>query len=223
MSKIKNLLCPNSQVLFSTMSPISGTIEVVQKGKERRLVVGGFVQSINWDCPGAEHRVWGQMAKIALEGCPNAQKILLLGLGAGTVMGLLKKEKPPLKITAIEMDKKIIEIAYSYFGLSAFEDVEIIRKDAFNAIKNQKADVVLVDVYCGGNFPEKFWSLEFFSFVRDALNNKGCAIFNKILCVDTDKEIKHSKDYLLKVFGTVGVYKVNVVGNRGNILFLCKE
>lgn len=226
MFKIPNIL--NPRILLKTTSPMSDDIKVVQIGKERRLVVGGYVQSINWDCPGVEKRVWGKVAKLALDSCPPAKKILLLGLGAGTIVGLLKKAKPSIEITAIELDEKIIEIAHEYFGLSG-ADLKIINADAFDIIKNQPDfkdlppyDVIIVDVYCGGSFPEKFWDPGFFEAIKNILNEGGCVIFNRILDVSSDVFIKDVVNFLLKYFSKVEFEKVNIVGREGNVLFICK-
>lgn len=225
MFKIPSIL--NPQVLFETSSSLSGKIKVVQMGNERRLVVGGYVQSINWDCSGVEKRVWGQMAFSALKECPNAKKVLVLGLGAGTVIGLLRKFKPDLYVTAVEIDKEIIEVAKKYFNIFPQKGcVNILNEDALNlsSIKGLgTSDVVLVDVYCGGNFPEKFWSDDFMENLKKSINKDGCAIFNRILRTDVDCEIGTAKAFLLNFFKLVCVRKVNIVGNSGNILFICKN
>ena len=227
MFKIPKVL--NPQVLFKATSLISGDIKVTQIGKERRLMVGGYVQSINWDCPGVEKRVWGKVAKLALDVCPSAKKILLLGLGAGTIVGLLKKANPSIEITAIELDEKVIEIAREYFGLLENNSLKVINADAFDIIENcidrrgrPPSDVIIVDVYLGGAFPEKFWEPDFFEALKNILNGGGCVIFNRILNVSSNVCIDNVKKFLLKYFSKVEFEKVNIVGREGNVLFICK-
>ena len=225
MFKISNIL--NPQTLFETTSLISGNIKVTQRGNERRLMVGGYVQSINWDCPGVEKRVWGKMAAASLAECPNAKKILLLGLGAGTVVGILREIKPELYITAIEIDEKIIRIADEYFGISTQKGfLDILNRDALELplMKDLGCpDIILIDVYCGGNFPEKFWGKDFMETLAKIMNKGGCVIFNRILRTDVEYEVEEAKQYLLNFFKTISVQGVNIVGNSGNILFICKN
>lgn len=224
MFKIPNILNPKE--LFKTVSPISGEIKVVQIGKEKRLVVGGYVQSINWDCPGVEKRVWGKMANLALESNVNGKKILLLGLGAGTIVGLLYSKNPLLEITTIELDKDIIEIANKYFDLLKFKNLKIINGDVldpatFNNLSNM--DFIFVDVYCGGTFPENIWNKEFFDRLKKRLSKDGYVIFNRILDVSSNRIIDETKGFLLNFFSKVEFEKVSAVGSEGNVLFLCKK
>ena len=229
MFKIPNILSP--QIIFETTSPVSGKIKVVQIGKERRLMVGGYVQSINGDCPGVEKRVWGKIVLLGMETCPNLKNILILGLGGGTIVSLLKKHKPKSNITAIEIDPKIIAVAKKYFSLSEVAGLNLIEGDAYTFITKKysctnllrKYDLVIVDVYCGGKFPKKFWNMEFLESVKGVIGNGGCVIFNRILRMDANYEIELAKDYLSRFFEVVAVHKVNIVGNSGNILFLCKN
>ncbi|MBU1016605.1 MAG: hypothetical protein ABIJ36_03355 [Patescibacteria group bacterium] len=229
MFKIPNIL--NPQIIFETNSPVSGEIKVVQIGKERRLMVGGYVQSINGDCPGVEKRVWGKIVLLGMETCPNLKNILLLGLGGGTIVSLLKKHKPKSNITAIEIDPKIIAVAKKFFSLSEVARLNLIEGDAYTFITKKysctnllgKYDLVIVDVYCGGSFPQKFWGEKFFKSLKSSMGKGGCVIFNRILRTDVDFEINEAKGTLSPFFKYVSVHKVNIVGNSGNILFLCKN
>ncbi len=231
MFKIPNILKP--QVIFKTTSPISGEIKIVQIGKERRLLVGGYTQSINHDCPGVEKRVWGRIVHGAITNCPNAKKLLLLGLGGGTIVGLLKKTRPGLEITAVEIDKEIIKVADEFFHIPVLSHtgcVKIIKGDAFDFVlsrgdgkKQEGYEIIVVDVYCGGNFPEKFWSREFLTSIINILDGKGCVILNRILDVSSGISINKARDFLLKFFNEVEFEKVNIVGREGNVLFLCRK
>ncbi len=56
------------KILYETESSISGKISVIQVGQERRLVVGGIIQSINANASDVEERYWGALAQVESNG-----------------------------------------------------------------------------------------------------------------------------------------------------------
>jgi len=220
--KLLSNIFPKPKVICRILSSVQGEVEVIQIGKERRLVVDGYVQSVNFDCPGVGERVWGQIVRFALEECPEANIVLLLGLGGGTVAGLLLSVKPSLKICAVEIDPRIIEVAYKCFNLKALRNLEVLKGDAYNFPK-AAYDIIITDVYCGGGFPPKFWSGRFIDRVHKSLNEGGVAIFNRILEIEPRDVIEKAKLCLCKYFSRVYYVCVNDFGGSGNVLFICRK
>ena len=105
--------------------------------------------------------------------------ILVLGNGAGTYATMMKEYlKADCTITAIEIDQKIIDISYEYFKMS--DDVNVICDDGRNYIARDKNkyDIILVDAYSSISAPFHMTTTEFFTLVRDHLDDDGLMMMN---------------------------------------------
>ena len=76
------------------------------------------------------------------------KRILLLGLGGGAIVHLLREFFPSSVITCIELDKQHIHIAQKYF-LIPQKNVEIVHGDAYEYLKkgSTKFDWIIDDVF----------------------------------------------------------------------------
>ena len=132
---------------------------------------------------------------------------MILGLGGGTVVQIIRQYWPESKITAIEIDPEIIKVGRRYFDLGEIENLKIINADAikwrrvrkssdlqaanFNDIsglrglnKRQKRrgvfDLIIVDLYLGSRFPKKAENDEFFKYLKKFLAPDRVIIFNRL-------------------------------------------
>lgn len=111
------------------------------------------------------------------------QNILILGMGAGNMIALLREkygiESP---ITAIEKDPVVIELAHKYFNIARFKNLTIVEADAFDYCKESldKFDLVLIDLFIDGDVPAIFASKEFLTNLRKVMTDKSCLIYNKM-------------------------------------------
>jgi len=228
---LKKLLSnPFPKVIYKTTSSFSGEIRVVQKGCERQLVVGGFVQSVNWDCPGVEKRVWGQIAEnVKVQTCLSARqgsklksmpnvKVLVLGMGAGTEIHLLSGKYPGAQVTAVEVDPVIVKVAKDYFGVGKVPNLKIVVEDAFEYVEktSQEFDTVICDFYAGGSYPKEADSDEFLTKVSKISKR---VIFNRIFDSVKSPPAQEFEARLGHYFPRVKI--VPVKHNALNILYVC--
>ena len=216
------------KVLFQTTSPVSGEIKVVQKGRERELLVNGICQSINFDAPGIEDCVWGRVAALAKRKFKplRFKNALILGLGAGTVARLLVRQFPGTKIDGVELDPAIINIGRRFFDLDKIPSLNVICADALNVvgnytrykIPNTKYDLVIADLYCGGRFPKKFAQGEFLSNVKGLTAPGGLAVFNRIFRRGRRNELNGFIEKVGRVFGKVELAEVQGPHGFANLL-----
>jgi|688.fasta_scaffold586246_2 spermidine synthase len=131
---------------------------------------------------------FGSLQKILLRGLEeikfsNEKNILLLGLGAGSVIHTIRKDYgSSASITAIEIDADMIQIANDYFKLNEFANLSIIEDDAFWFVRNAKTtyDLIIVDIFIGDKIPEVFTQETFLSNLADLLNPNAHLIYNTI-------------------------------------------
>jgi spermidine synthase len=117
--------------VFETESELSGRIRVVEDHVERRLVVGGDTLSVypldgNWT---RVHKEYWWHALVAVP-FPPRPSVLLVGLGGGTQVHLLRRLVRPRRISAIERDPTIGRVARDWFGLAHIGGVEFLCEDA---------------------------------------------------------------------------------------------
>lgn len=99
---------------------------------------------------GSLHTVWQRC--FSAVGLKKRQpgSVLLLGLGAGSVVQILRKELRCIApITAVEADPMMERIAREHFRLNHAQDVTVIIADAFTVLANLPGpfDLVVVDVF----------------------------------------------------------------------------
>ena len=183
-------------------------------------MVGGYVQSINYDYSQVEKRVWGKIAnEISNVKCQMQYvNILILGLGAGTEVHLLSQKFPHAQITAVEIDPVIIQVAKDYFDVGKIPNLKIITDDAFEFLQSSKQcyDVAVCDFYAGGKYPKQADSDEFLS---NLAKRAKIVVFNRIFDSVKSNEAKEFGARVKHYFGAVKV--VPVKHNALNILYLC--
>ncbi len=124
--------------------------------------------------------------------------VLVLGAGDGMLIRELVKYKEVEKITVVEIDPKMVEMArrhpvLEYVNQRAFNDprVEVIIQDAYHFVRHtgRRFDAIYMD------FPRvkdynlsKLYSVEFFSFVYHRLNDNGFAALDAPEIVDLYKK-----------------------------------
>jgi spermidine synthase len=117
--------------VFEGRSALSGRVRVVEDRRERRLLVAGDTLSVyplNGDWSRVRPEYWWQ----ALDAVPMPPRptALLVGLGGGTQVHLLRRLVRPRRITVIERDAVILHAAQDWFGLREVPALEYLCGDA---------------------------------------------------------------------------------------------
>ncbi len=160
------------KTVLKTKSKISGEIVVKEQLGKHTIYVQNLIQS-----GGVIKDIWQK----PLKKINKASQVLILGLGGGTVVQLIKKKLPQARITAIEIDKEIIKIGKKYFGLKKIKDLEVVNADAIDWVgkyRGDKVDLILVDLYLGGEFPPRAMNEDFLEGLKKILSKEGLIIFN---------------------------------------------
>ncbi|UEG49390.1 fused MFS/spermidine synthase [Ferruginibacter lapsinanis] len=107
---------------------------------------------------------------------PENSKVLLLGLGGGSVANTFCNLK--FSVDAIELDERISDVAQDYFSLNP--NVEIIIDDARHYIEKttNKYDLIFFDVFKGDIPPAHVLTSETFLQAKKLLNKDGFIAVN---------------------------------------------
>ena len=99
--------------------------------------------------------------------------VLILGMGTGTYATQCRKYLGDMNVEGVEIDEKITQLSRQYFSLP--EDIQVTTYDgrAFLNSSDQKYDVIMVDAYKDITIPFQMSSTEFFTLVKQHLNDGG--------------------------------------------------
>jgi spermidine synthase len=127
----------------------------------------------------------------------NIEKVLLLGLGLGSIPQMLEKNfDKQFEYHIVEIDEEIINLAQKYTLNELKSPIYIYEMDAeiFVDITEEKFDLILVDIFIDRTIPKKFESAEFLEKLKYLLYDNGIILFNR-LNSDTEHFLANTKYY----------------------------
>lgn len=114
----------------------------------------------------------------------NFNSVLVLGVAGGSVIKTLVDEvKFTGKITGVEIDKDVVEIANSFFKLDQIENLNIVVDDAFEFVlkTKEKYDLIIIDIFQDTTMPNFLFEDFFIQRVNFLLNINGFILFNTMV------------------------------------------
>jgi spermidine synthase len=173
---------------------------------------------------GALQRALGEgLLHIGRAEVANFKNILVLGMGAGSVIETLRKEfRNEGKITAVEIDPVVVDIAKKYFKVNDFANLEIVVEDALSfVLKNKiKFDFILVDLFIDSETPKVFSSVKFLNGLLKSLLVEGTILFNT---VNVAEKFSARNQKMLRFFEKHCTVTVLTAIEEGNDLLLFKK
>lgn len=110
--------------------------------------------------------------------------ILILGVAGGSVVKTLVDDiEFKGKITGVEIDSEIIEIANQFFKLNEIPQLQIIIDDAFEFVLKtaEKYDLIVIDIFQDIKMPNFLFESYFMDRICFLLKSKGVVLFNTML------------------------------------------
>lgn len=145
-------------------------------------------------------------------------EMLILGMGTGTYAKQCQHYYGPASIEGVEIDQKITDLAGIYFELPDSITVTTYDGRSYLSAVSETYDVIMVDAYQDITIPFQMSSVEFFTLVREHLNEDGVMVVNMNMHSDTEGNInEYLSDTIASVFDYV--YTVDVVGTTNRELF----
>ena len=117
------------------------------------------------------------------------KKVLLLGLGGGALASCLLHYLDAIQITAIELRRAVIDIAYNYFSLQRTEQLTVLNADANdflheleyrNAVKESPEyfDLIFSDIYSADGADDRQQQETYIDQCQQGLSESGWLVFN---------------------------------------------
>ena len=197
-----------TKILEERESKYNGHLKVVKTlGMGTYIQAGGLTQS-----GGIVETIWRSTLRQVHSTKYKVQRILILGLGGGTVAKLLRKKYPKAKITGVEIDPIMIELGKKYLDLDKYNiNIKIMNANKF---KFGLYDLVIVDTYLG-DICVDIESLGSSNEESDLAMAK-ITIFNRLYFGDKRPDTVRFGNNLEKIFK-----KVTWFYPEANLMFLC--
>ena len=119
---------------------------------------------------------------------PDAKRVLVLGMGGGTVTKRFWRDYPGVRVDTVEIDPAVVDVAKRYFAYPTDARLRTFTEDARRYVKatNEKYDIVIVDCYYADAIPSHLVTDEFFREVKAKMTPDGVLAYNVIGAVEGD-------------------------------------
>jgi spermidine synthase len=208
-------------VLYEKKSAYS-TIVVTDEGdglRALRFGRNGVRQSLVK--PGDPEFLGLPYTRVALTGmalCEEPRRILVVGLGGGTLPAFLRRHYPDAVIDAVDIDPEVALVAREHFGFREDDRMRIHVADGRKFIESvrQPYDAIFLDAFGSDAVPGHLTTQEFLRAVRRAVTPGGVVIGNV-----WDRAYNRLYDSMVRTYREVfdELYVVGVVDSGNRILF----
>jgi len=111
---------------------------------------------------------------------PAPAKVLMIGLGGGSMLKYLHRHVPGADLTTVEINQGVIDLRQAFHIPPDSDRLRIVCDDgaAFVRHAQERYDLILVDGFDGRGIPEALCSKGFYQHVRAALAPCGLLVAN---------------------------------------------
>ena len=113
---------------------------------------------------------------------PDPKRILLIGLGAGSLVRYLSTMLPDCRIDAVDNSQEVIDLARGYFKLPETDNVTVYCQDGVTFLENrddgESYDIILLDAFDELGIADVIYNRDFFTTCRNHLTEGGTLCSN---------------------------------------------
>lgn len=147
---------------------------------------------------------------------PNPRKILVVGLGGGSIPTTLTELFPEASIDIVEIDDAVVRVAKKYFSFAENDNMTVSVSDARVFIRRanlrgDQYDMIILDAFTGDYIPEHLMTREFFEEVKQLMTADAALVANTF---SNSLLYHHESVTYQRVFQTFFNFKMSVTGNR---------
>ena len=163
-------------------------ILVRDQGSERCLLFTVRRSNRNQSCLDRDDpdRLIFPYARMMLSGLlvtPAPKRILMVGLGGGTLPKVFSVLMPQAQQDLVEIDEAVVTVAKRFFDFTPTAQMAVHVQDARVFLKRAAArgttwDYIMLDAFTGDYIPEHLMTKEFLEEVRAALTDDGVLVAN---------------------------------------------
>ncbi len=196
-------------------------IAVIQNGDRRCLLFNVHRGDRNQTCMFVSEpdRLVFDYTRMSFAGLlvnPEPERILIIGLGGGSLPMTFADLFPSAKIDVVEIDEAVVKVAREYFFFEENENTTVYVDDGRPFIKRasirrQTYDYIILDAFSGDYIPEHMLTQEFLEEVKSIMTDDAVLVANTF---STSRLYDHESVTYQKVFGEFFNFKLPTSGNR---------
>tara|TARA_R110000824_G_scaffold336_3_gene1864 strand:+ start:18453 stop:19298 length:846 start_codon:yes stop_codon:yes gene_type:complete len=146
----------------------------------------------------------------------NPERILIIGLGGGTLPAVYSTLFPQAEIIISEIDEAVLRVAENFFDFEQSASIKVDVGDARVYVKraglrNEKFDLVILDAFNGEYIPEHLMTEEFLEEIRVLLSDDGMLVSNTF---SSSRLYDAESQTYYNVFGEIFNLRMPNTGNR---------
>ncbi|MEZ5015093.1 MAG: fused MFS/spermidine synthase [Chitinophagales bacterium] len=176
-------------LIESTSSAYSGQLEVTFYAGRYMLNTRNATYSYE-----DRYTSYGTALEVVADRIPACKKILVLGMGLGSVPWILQKKYGYRgEITCVDIDPIILQLATDYYpDAELLKFLHLVEADAATWVPAQQGsfDLITVDLFIDRNVPKTLHSREFLAALKSRLAPDGTLLFSRL------KDEKQDEDEL---------------------------
>jgi spermidine synthase len=118
---------------------------------------------------------------------PHPERVLVVGLGGGSMVHFLQHYDPKVKVDVAEIDPMIVQVADKYFGIRTGGNINVINTDGSEYFKRatEQYDVIYLDAFLkpsdetdSTGVPIRLKTILFYKDMQKRLKPDGLVVFN---------------------------------------------
>jgi len=154
-----------------------GELRVIDNENGRHLLIDGGIHSIVDETTKESFAHYVAVMDLPKYFFDKPERMLLIGLGGGSLMK--QYANAGWKVDAVEIDNKVIKLAYEFFDLQTSEGT-VHEVDGRQFLKNTKDsyDVILLDAFGSSSIPFHLVTKEAFDLINSRLTKNGILAVN---------------------------------------------
>ncbi len=213
---------PRGKVLFEGKSEFNGSVKVVEDAEGLRTLVFGeddaCQSTVKVGDPDRLELRYTRVMPVALAAVEEPKRILIVGLGGGSIPNFLHKYYPDTHIDVVDIDPVVVEVAKKYFAFREDKTLRVHVADGRAFIDKCKKpyDIIFLDAYGAEDIPYALATREFLQAVRKAVTPKGVVVTN-LWSRSSNRLYDSMVRTYIDVFDEVHVVDVR---NSGNVILL---
>ncbi|MEZ5480575.1 MAG: methyltransferase, partial [Thiolinea sp.] len=148
------------------------------------------------------------------------RRVLMLGLGGGSLVTTLHHCIPGIHITAVELRQTVIDLAYRYFQVPRGKRVQIVCGNADDYLQQpqpRKPDVIFADLYHGSGVDDLQLKTDFIARCAELLKEEGWLVLN---CWNEHREDPYLREALREQFRDI---RTVLTGSRNWVILAGKQ
>jgi len=215
---ISALACAGEKVLLEQPSAFNGSVVVTEDDNGLRTMRfgrhGGRQSVVKPGDPDYLELIYTRAIPSAFLLVEQPRKVLIIGLGGGTIPSFLRKHFPNLEIDVVDIDPAVAQAAQSHMDFHPDERMHLHIQDGRAFVEQAKGsyDLIFLDAYSAESVPYRLATREFLETVRRALAPQGAVVANL-----WERRYNALYDSMLRtyaaVFDEVSVLSLASVGN----------